>query len=236
MIRTLLALLFALALPASGLAAGPTPGVDLDLDLDLDPIPEVNVKDAQLKTAKAMNPALKILPLAMGLPLAIAGLSVANTSPIAYGEGLTGVYPGMRRVGLSLMGGALATNILLNTLSRTSRLFSGGEWQKDMAFLAGGIGAAIGGYVLVGVGTSNTVVLPDGTLLIDNPGAVGGILAGASVSWTVGSLLLIVDAFKTAMDNDAQLASRATSGPQFAGFWVAPSLQGGASGGLAFLW
>ncbi len=230
-----------LLVPASALAGG-GPGPDLDLDIDLEPPTEqANVKDVQRKTAQAMNPPLKILPLAAGLPMAIAGMSIANTSPLAYADGFTTVSPSMAAAGLGLMGGSLGMNILLNGLARTARLFGGGEWQKDIGFFAGGIGAAAAGLALISVGTSHRLLMPDGSRLIANPGPVAGILVGGSVAWTVGSLLLIVDAFRTAKDNESLLASTpAPSGPRFAGAWIAPTVTtdgaAGAAASVAFVW
>ncbi|GEM_PF-2489939 len=238
MIRFVLAAAL-LLLPASA-SANDLGLPDLVPDLEL-PTERANVKDVQRKTAQKMNPPLKVLPLAAGLPMAIAGMSIANTAPLAFADGMTGISPTMASAGLSLMGASLGTNILFNGLARTARLFGGGEWQKDIGFFAGGIGAASAGLALISIGTSHSLPFPDGSRLIENPGPVAGILVGGSVAWTVGSLFLIVDAFKTAMDNDALLAAAPPrSGPTFAGVWVGPSVgrdgADGASGGVAFVW
>lgn len=234
MTRFVLAALLAL-LPTSAFA-GDLPTLGLDLDLEL-PTEQANVKDVQRKTAQAMNPPLQILPLAVGLPLAIAGMSVTATSPIAYGDGFALISPSMRSVGTSLMGGALGANILFNGLARTARLFGGGEWQKDIGVFVGGISAASAGLVLISVGTNHSLLLPDGERLVGSPGPVVAFLIPGSVSWTVGSLLLIIDAFKTAMDNESLLASAPSkAGPRFVGGWITPTLQGGVSGGVGFVW
>lgn len=184
--------------------------------------------DVQVETARRMNPVLKVLPIALVTPLAVAGVSIAYSSPIAYGEGDWYAYGVMRTAGLSIMGGAYAAGITLNALVRTGRMFGGGEWTQELGFFIGGIGLATGGLVVTTVAT-----LP--AVLDVTPAAIGLSVTGG-VLWGVGMMMLIVDAAKSAFDSEALFATHWRPGRvQLAGLWATPS-DHGASAGLTLRW
>jgi hypothetical protein len=227
-LAVLLATVLAGAPPA--LAGAPPTGPQLPGAASDTPTASASAEEVKLKTARAATPALKILPLALELPLGVAGISVNNSAPIAWAAGDYWAYARMRPVGLSLMGGGFASGVLLNVVARTMRLFTGGKWEKDLAIFIAGSALHVTGYALAWVGSSE--------FLQPNPPAVAGVLVGASIAWGAGMILMMVDTLKIAYELDTQLSKWERADPRrprFAGLWAAPQ-RGGAAAGFALNW
>jgi len=194
-------------------------------------IPSASADDAdgiQLTTARRLNPPLKVLPIALGTPLAVAGVSIAYSSPIAWVEGDLLGWNLLRTVGLGVMGGGLGTGITLNVVARSVRFLGGGKFQHRLGFL-------IAGPALAGAGYAITVAATSATVLANTPLAVATSIGGGAL-WGTGMLMLIVDAATTAFENDSILASGWRPGRvQLAGWALAPSASGGGlTGGVTF--
>ena len=185
----------------------------------------VTVEEAKFETAKNINPFMRVMPLAMGLPLGVVGISMTASSPIAYAAGDLPAYTGMRAAGLGVMGGALGANIAFNALQRASVQLTGGSWSKDVGFLIGGIALSAGGMALASVGSTPTLLVTDG--------AITGTLVGASTLWGFGMAFLIIDTFKSAWDHAPTFASLdRRPRVELAGIHLAPT-RGGVSGGFS---
>lgn len=223
--RSLL-LILALLLPTAALA-------DVTTGPVLPGVPEPTSSSASAEEVKSeatvqIAHASRWAPIAVVTPLGVAGISIVASSPFA---GLAGDSVGqlaMRSMGLGLMGGGLGAGIAFNTVARTARMWAGGSWTDDLGFLIGGLGAASAGLVLASVASSS---------LPPDAGTQAGLMVGSAVAWNAGMLMLVVDAVKTGFVLSNQLSTAAWDGktPQFAGFYVAPELQG-ASAGLSFRW
>lgn len=215
--------------------------------LNLVPVPPVpdlrlgsrSMDEATMKTARVLNPFLKIAPLAIGIPLGVAGVSIAASVPIAMAANDPFAAAQMYSAGMSLMGGAFAAVFTFDILARTLRFFlDAGAWQKDIAFLAVGAPLAIGGYALVAIGAQYSRI---GTWA---DGAVVTVVAGGAVLWGVGLALLMIDTLQIAWkDNDPKITARERRpGVQFAGVWAAPvAVDGavspnGAAAGVSLRW
>lgn len=185
-------------------------------------------EEVQMETASRMNPPLKVLPIALATPLAVAGVSIAYSSPIAWVDGDILGWNLMRTVGLGVMGGGFATGVTLNLMSRAARLLGGGAFQDRLGFLILGPALAGAGYALTVGATSATV--------LGNTPLAAALSVGGGVLWGGGMLLLIIDAARTAFENDSLLlASHWRPGrAQFAGGTVGPNAHGGLTGGVAF--
>ncbi|MCP4869661.1 MAG: hypothetical protein GY898_13180 [Proteobacteria bacterium] len=196
--------------------------------LSATPASAATVDEVHMETARWMSPPLKVLPIALATPLAVAGVSIAYSSPIAWAEGDLLGWNLMRTVGVGVMGGGLGTGIALNAMSRAARLLSGGTFVENLHWL-------IVGPSLAGVGYAVTLVATSATVLTNTPLAVA-LSIGGGVAWGAGMVMLIVDAAKTAFENDARiLATQWRPGRvQFAGWSLGPNDVGGLSGGVAF--
>jgi hypothetical protein len=243
MLRSLLIALPLLLLATPVLAAPAAvdgPVVPAQRELHLIPLPPVpdgrlpveSMDEATMKTARQLNPFLKIAPLVIGVPLGVAGISIVASVPIALAANDPFAAGAMYRAGVGLMGGAFAAVLTFDILARTLRFFlDAGAWQKDIAFLAAGAGLAIGGYVMAAVGGqyAQLGVWPDG--------AVAGVLAGGATLWGVGLALMMIDTLRTAWkDNDPRITAVGRPGNlQFAGMYAVPADRG-AVAGVVFRW
>jgi len=263
MTRTLLlALVVLLMLPTSLVAAeSAEPGSDVPTThtedqtervrsvraLNLVPIlsvPELrlasrSMDEATMKTARVLNPFLKVAPLVIGIPLGVAGVSIAASVPIALSANDPFAASQMYSAGMGLMGGAFASVLTFNILARTLRFFlDAGPWQKNIELLAIGAPLSIGGYVLVAIAAQFALngTWPDG--------AIAAGLAGGATMWGVGLALMMIDTLQTAWkDNDPKITARELRpGVKFAGVWAAPvtvdgaTTPNGAAAGIALRW
>ena len=241
--RTLL--LFVLLLTLSPLSAtaldGGVEGPPAPRQLNLVPLPEIpglpevrqpaaTMDEATMKTARNLNPFLKIAPLAIGIPTGVAGVSLAASVPIALSVGDTFGAAGLRSAGLGLMGVSYGSTLVFNILGRSLRfLLDVAPWHKDIGFFIVGASVSIAGAVFVTAGAYNAGIWPDG--------ATAAALAGGATLWGVGMAFLIIDTVRIAWrDNDPAITWTGRSGPQFAGVWAAPNERGGASAGVALRW
>ncbi|MCO4769904.1 MAG: hypothetical protein KDA24_07710 [Deltaproteobacteria bacterium] len=200
-------------------------------------MPAANMDEAAMKTARGLNPFLKVAPLAIGIPLGVAGISILASVPIALSANDPFAAASMYNGGVGIMGGAFAAVLTFNILARTLRFFlDAGDWQKDIAFLAAGSGLAISGYALASIAGRFALIgtWPDGAI-------AAGLVGGATL-WGVGLALLMIDTLRTTWkDNDPVITLRAgDQGMQFAGIWAAPVDHGpgevAAAAGVVLRW
>jgi|GEM_PF-3711127 len=234
-------LLFATPAFATGMAESATDTGERTLNLM--PLPEVpglpdvrqsatSMDEATMKTARGLNPFLKIAPLVIGIPLGVAGISIVASVPIALAANDPFAAASMFNGGMGLMGGAFAATLTFDILARTLRLLlDAGPWQKRLGMLIAGSGLSIGGIVLAGVGAQQAITgaWPDG--------AVAGFLVGGATLFGVGMAIRIIDTVQTAWEDNDPVITMVPGRLQvkFAGVYAAPT-QGGMTAGVALRW
>jgi hypothetical protein len=180
--------------------------------------------DVEQGTAKGVLLAARVVPLAPLAALAIAGVTIVDSSPIALSASDEVGARAMRHAGVSMMGGALVGGIVMNGVARAGRVLVGGKWDERLAPFVVGIALSLPGYGLVIVGSDPTLV---------TRGVGAPLLVGGTVLWNIGTLLLAIDALKIGWDEYPKArASSSARGPRLAGLWVVPT-RGGVSAGFA---
>jgi hypothetical protein len=216
-------LLLCLLLSAVPARAASVPDVGPKLDLPPLSLP-ATYDEVKVKTIREVNPFMKVLPIALVLPMGVAGVSIHDSAPIAWdlGDGVS--YSAMRGAGLGLMGGAYGLGIAFNAITRTSRMMLGGKWTDDLWAFIAGIAASTGGYVLTSIGGGAPVVT-------GNTPLAAGLLVSGGVAWGAGMVFLMVDSVKTAWTLEAKLsASNPSRGLRLADAYVVPQKDGLAMG------
>lgn len=226
----LLSLLLAFPLTAAAEDAPEAPADSVTLDLPTSvpeaPTEQSKVREVQRKAARQINPFVKIFPLAVVMPMSVAGISLADTSVLVYDQGLLG-SSSMRSAGLSLMAGGMALGITFDVLARTEHFFLGHAWHERLGMFIAGIALAGTGYALTSYGTVPA--------LHSSPAETVGFVVSGAVAFNAGWALLVIDTLKFAFEDSAEMASAWTPGKvQFGGLYAAPTPNGGFNAGFGF--